>query len=77
MVKVNVPVAVGVPERIPPKESVRPAGRRLPLETVKVYGLLLPLAVMVLLLARSPAAHDQRVIGEPLGPELVAEGLIY
>ena len=42
----KVPVAVGVPERTPAVESVSPAGR-LPLDFVKVYGLLPPLAVKV------------------------------
>ena len=45
---VKVPDEVGVPERRPPEVSVNPGGR-LPLNTVKLYGLLTPLAVMVLL----------------------------
>ena len=40
------PVAVGVPEIVPVEERVSPAGR-LPCETVNVYGLVPPLAVMI------------------------------
>jgi len=47
MVKVKLPSAVGVPESVPPGARVSPAGR-LPLETMKVYGLLPPLALMFL-----------------------------
>ena len=35
IVKVDVPVAVGVPDRVPPFESVKPAGR-LPADRVQV-----------------------------------------
>ena len=45
-VKVKLPAAVGVPERTPAVERVSPPGK-LPLETVKVYGLLPPLAFMI------------------------------
>ena len=47
-VKVKVPVALGVPERTPAVESVSPVGR-VPLDFVKVYGLVPPLAVNVAL----------------------------
>jgi hypothetical protein len=43
-----MPSVVGVPERLPPEERVSPGGR-LPLETVKVYGLLPPPALIFLL----------------------------
>src|SRR5450432_3525753 len=49
-VKVKVPGPVGIPERTPALESVSPLGR-VPIVTVKVYGLLPPLAVMVWLYA--------------------------
>ncbi len=45
-VKVNVPVTVGVPDRTPEDESETPLGR-LPLVFENVYGLVLPLAVIV------------------------------
>jgi hypothetical protein len=45
-VNVKVPVLVGVPESDPEVESVIPDGR-LPLVFAKVYGLVLPLAVIV------------------------------
>jgi hypothetical protein len=48
IVKVKLLDEVGVPERTPPEVSVNPGGR-LPLDTVKLYGLLPPLAVMVML----------------------------
>jgi hypothetical protein len=47
-VNVKLPDDVGVPERTPPEVSINPAGR-LPVDTVKLYGLLPPLAAMVLL----------------------------
>src|SRR5471030_2180035 len=49
-VKVKLPLADGVPERTPAVDRLSPPGR-LPLDTVKVYGLLPPLAVMVWLYA--------------------------
>ena len=46
IVKVKAPSVVGVPERTPAVVRVSPVGSA-PLITVKVYGLLPPLAVMV------------------------------
>jgi hypothetical protein len=48
IVNVKLPDEIGVPERTPPEVRVNPTGR-LPLDTVKLYGLLPPLAVIVLL----------------------------
>ena len=48
IVNVKLPYEIGVPESTPPEVSVSPAGR-LPLDLVKLYGLLPPLAAMVLL----------------------------
>ena len=48
IVKVKLLDEVGVPERTPPEVSVNPGGR-LPLDTVKLYGLVPPLAVIVVL----------------------------
>lgn len=42
-VKLNVPAAVGVPERTPPVESVSPPGN-VPLDTLQLYGGVPPLA---------------------------------
>ena len=59
-VKVNVPVAVGVPEMIPERERVRPAGRLLPLSSVQVMGAV-PVAARVWLYA-SPTLPPCRVV---------------
>ena len=42
-VKLEVPVAVGLPEMVPELLKLRPAGR-LPEETDQVYGVLPPVA---------------------------------
>ena len=47
IVKLKLPSVVGVPESVPPLERSNPAGR-LPFETMKLYGLRPPLAVMFL-----------------------------
>ena len=46
--KVDVPLAVGVPDSTPALESVSPAGR-LPDETVQLYGVVPPVAANVTL----------------------------
>ena len=70
IVKLYVAAEVGVPERTPPEESVIPLGR-VPLVFVKTYGLLPPLAVMVLLYATfffpSERLLGLKVIVEQLG----------
>jgi hypothetical protein len=45
-VKLNVPAAVGVPEMVPPEDSVRPAGRA-PELMLQLYGVVPPLAASV------------------------------
>ena len=44
--KVKLPAAVGVPDRTPAVDRLSPVGS-VPLDFVKVYGLLPPLAVNV------------------------------
>ena len=43
-VKLVAPAAVGVPLTVPPEERVNPAGRALPLASIKVYGATPPVA---------------------------------
>ena len=45
-VKLKVPKAVGVPERVPAEESVKPAGKA-PVRRLKLYGAMPPLPVKV------------------------------
>ena len=47
-VNVKLPCALGVPESVPVLEKVSPVGKE-PDVTVKLYGALPPLAVMVAL----------------------------
>ena len=46
MVKLKLPVEVGVPESTPELDSERPAGK-VPAVTVKLYAAVPPLAVIV------------------------------
>jgi hypothetical protein len=63
IVKVKLPAgAVGIPDNLPPVESINPLGRS-PLDSEKLYGLLPPLAVMVVSYARPTLRPVGRVAG--------------